>query len=174
MKGWIKTGSAPREYEHGISPDERLDGRRIAFLRCTAEKPSGFGAVMQMIAADHYRGKRIRFSGSLRLQDASGPEDWAGLWMRVDGPSHGQALAFDNMHTSKRELRGTTAWQRCDVVLDVPEEARAIGFDVLLTGAGEVRVSGFRLEEVGSDVPTTNAPPRGHPKEPQNLDLSED
>jgi hypothetical protein len=94
--------------------------------------------------------------------------------MRVDGPAGSDPLAFDNMQTGKREIRGTTNWRRYEVVLDVAEEARAIGFGVLLTGGGEVRVADLRFEEVGRDVPTTGAPPRAYPQQPQNLDLSED
>ena len=174
MKGWLKAGSQPRDYAHGIDADEKRNGQRVAFLRSKADKPSGFGTVMQMIAADRYRGKRVRFSAQLRTTGVDGGDDWAGLWMRIDGPVGGSPLAFDNMQTSKREVRGTTGWQRCAVVLDAPGEARAIGFGALLAGRGEVRVAGMRLEEVGSDVPTTGVPPRELPQEPQNLDLSED
>ena len=47
------------------------------------------------------RGKRIRLSGHARSKDVS---DWAGLWMRVDGPK-GEPLAFDNMQ--QRPIKGT-------------------------------------------------------------------
>ena len=174
MKGWIKTGSRAPDYEHGIAADERLDGMRVAYLRCTAEQPSGFGTMMQMIDADRYRGKRMRLSARLRTHGLDGPDDWAGLWMRVDGPPGGQPLAFDNMRSGKREIRGDTDWRRCEVVLEAPHGARAVAFGVLLSGGGEVRAADFRFEEVGQDVPTTGAPARELPKEPQNLDLSQD
>jgi RNA polymerase sigma factor (sigma-70 family) len=173
MKGWHKAGSQPGDYEYGIA-DEQLDGQRTAFLRSTAAEPTGFGTVMQMIAADRYCGKRIRFCAQLRTTAVDGLDDWAGLWMRVDGPDGRRSLAFDNMQTSKREVRGTTGWHRYEVVLDAPPESRAIGFGVLLSGRGDVRVGSLQLEEVGPDVSTTNAPPRELPQAPQNLDFSED
>ena len=159
-------GSHPREYEHGISQETRLGENRVAYLRCVAGKPSGFGTLMQMIGADEYRGNRVRFSGSVRAADVDG---WAGLWMRVDGPVHGSSLAFDNMQ--QRPIKGGTDWQRYQVVLDVAPEARAIAFGILLSGSGEVDVADFGFETVAADVPTTD---KQLPAQPQNLDLAED
>ena len=60
--------------------------------------------------------------------------DWAGLWMRVDGP-HGQPLAFDNVDAA--QLRERHDWTRCEVVLDVAEQAQEIAFGLLLAGSGQ-------------------------------------
>ena len=79
-------------------------------------------------------------------------------------------LAFDNM--AARPIRGTVDWQRYDVVLDVPAEAKAIALGVLLTGTGEVFVADFKLETVGLDVDTTEMDVP-LPERPQNLDFSE-
>ncbi|HEX2034742.1 MAG TPA: hypothetical protein VHS99_11200 [Chloroflexota bacterium] len=168
IKGWYLAGSHPWEYEHGLAEDESLDGKRVAFLRCGADEPGGFGTLMQMIAADEYREQRVRFSAVVKTL---GVEGWAGLWMRVDGPVRGVSLAFDNMQ--QRKIRGTSDWSRYEVVLDVAQEARAIGFGVLLERKGELRVVDFRFEPVSRDVPTTDIRPV-YPKRPQNLDLSEE
>lgn len=167
MKGWYLAGNHPEQYEHGIVPGETFNGKRVARLHCTSSEPDGFGTVMQMIAATEYRGRRVRFSGVLRPQQVDG---WAGLWMRVDGPIKGVPLAFDNMQG--RPLKDTTDWERHAVVLDVADQAEAIGFGVLLAGKGTVQVADFGFEVVSTDIPTTG--PQTYAPHPQNLDLSED
>jgi hypothetical protein len=54
-----------------------------------------------------------------------------------------------------RPIKGTTSWQRYDLVLDVPPDASGIFFGVLLAGSGKVWLNGVEFEVVGSDVPTT-------------------
>ena len=52
---------------------------------------------------------------------------WAGLWMRVDGKEK-TGIAFDNM--ANRSIKGTTDWKTYEVVLDVPDDAEEIFFEV--------------------------------------------
>ena len=170
MKGWYLSGSHPGDYEHGIAEDEKHEGHRVAYLRSHVEAASGFGTLMQMVAAEEFRGKRIRFSGALKAKDVEG---WAGLWMRVDGQERKNTLAFDNMQD--RPVTGTTEWGRHSVVLDVGEDAAAIGIGTLLSGRGEVRIADLRFEPVSTDVPTTgHEGGRGYPSQPQNLSFAAD
>jgi hypothetical protein len=81
-------------------------------------------------------------------------------------------LAFDNM--AGRPVAGTTDWDHYAVVLDVPDEARAIALGVLLVGEGQAWMSDFNVEIVGPEVKTTDAGMvAALPKRPQNLDFSE-
>jgi hypothetical protein len=48
------------------------------------------------------------------------------LWMRVDKRT--EVLAIDNMQ--RRAIKGTTGWQRYEVVLDVPKEATGVAFGI--------------------------------------------
>jgi RNA polymerase sigma factor (sigma-70 family) len=170
MKGWYMSGSHPGDYEHGIAEVEKHEGHRVAYLRSHVEAPSGFGTLMQMVAAEEFRGKRIRLSGELKAKDIEG---WAGLWMRVDGQERKTTLAFDNMQD--RAVTGTTEWNRHSVVLDVAEDAAAIGIGTLLSGRGEVRIADLRFEPVPTDVPTTgHEGGRGYPSRPQNLSFADD
>jgi hypothetical protein len=98
IPGWILAGSHPHDdYDHGIVDGGRPDGARIAFLRCKTDAPRGFGTLMQMVDAQHYRGQRIRFRGAVR---PDGVDQWAGLWMRVDEPA-GADSAFPNAQVSR-------------------------------------------------------------------------
>jgi hypothetical protein len=109
-----------------------------------------FGSWTQCIDPDHFRGKRVRYSGWLRTSGATG--EGAALWMRVDGPDN-RALAFDNM--DGRRARGTTAWTRYEVVLDVPHEATQLCFGWLLSGPGTGWADDLKFEFVDGAVPVT-------------------
>ena len=126
-----------------------------------------FGAFCQTIAAEDYRGKRIRFSATLKANDLT--DGWGGLWLRVDGPRLDETLAIDTMED--RPLVGTTGWQQHALVLDVAAAATTISFGAGLSGLGELLVSQLAFEEVGSEVPVTAGPHR--PRHPQNLDFSQ-
>jgi hypothetical protein len=152
--GWSVAGSHPSEYEMGLDRATRRSGAASAFLRGRTPTAGGFGTLMQEIDAADYRGRRVRLSG---FSKAAGVAGWAGLWMRVDGPQG--VLAFDNMQS--RPIKGTGAWKRCEVVLDVPSGATAIWFGLLLSGPGQVWFDDLQVEAVDGTVPVTaTASPR--------------
>jgi hypothetical protein len=163
VKGWMMAGSHPSDYEFGRIPGSVP----VVSIRSTATDPRGFGTMMQTIAADAYRGRRMRVSCELR---AIGIDDRVGLWMRVDGDRR-DPLAFDNMED--RPISGTTDAERVDVVLDVDPAATAIAFGVLLIGKGEAHISGFRFEEVPATVPLTGRAPHWLSDAPVNLTFTE-
>jgi len=163
---WHMTGSQAAEYEAGLLPGVTYDGDRIARLRLrpAVSQPSGFGALVQTIAAARYAGRRVSFSAMVRASEVT---DWAGLWLRVDGPNG--MLVLDNMHD--RALRGSTDWTRADIVLDVAEEAKVLLFGALVSRAGAIDLTRLRFEEADSAVPVTLPEPPPLPDEPQALDF---
>jgi hypothetical protein len=106
----------------------------------------------------------VRFSALLRAWEVT---DWAGLWLRVDGPSG--ILRLDNMQD--RPLRQTTDWTEASIVLDVAPQAMELHFGALLSGPGAVDLARPRFEEVGEDVPLTIG---RLPDEPQALDFGQE
>jgi hypothetical protein len=164
-QGWFIAGSKPADYEVGIDASAVYKGHASAVLKAKKPAVDGFGTLMQDFRADHYQGKRVRFSAFVKTEGVQG---WAGLWMRVDkGP---QQQAFDNMQD--RSIKGTTNWQRYDVVLDVPQDATGIFFGVLLGGSGTVWLNDAKFEAVGPDVPTTGMSATQKPNEPVNMDFA--
>jgi len=167
MKNWFMAGSDPRDYELGIDTNVTRNGKNSGYIKANVAEPRGFGTMMQMFKANDYLNKRMRFSAYVKSEEI---EAWAGLWMRIDG-QHG-SLGFDNMQN--RPIKGTTDWQKYEVVLDVPPESVNIAFGILLEGKGQAWLSGVQFEEVGVEVPTTS--PEGHeefPDKPRNLDFAE-
>ncbi len=114
MKSWFMAGSEPQDYELGIDTKVAYHGKNSGYLKAKVVEPKGFGTMMQMFKANDYLNKRMRFSAVVK---SGGIESWAGLWMRIDGPTQ-RPLGFDNMQNrpiSKRlgmtcqlrRLRGT-------------------------------------------------------------------
>ena len=113
----------------------------MAYLRSIAQPARSFGAFCQTIAAEDYRGKRIRFSAALKATNLIG--GWGGLWLRVDVPRLDETLAIDTMED--RPVVGTTGWQQHALVLDVAAAAATIAFGAGLSGTGELLVSKLAL-----------------------------
>ncbi len=160
---WSLAGSKPQAYEVGV--ETAGEKGSSAFLRSRVENTGGFGTLMQTFSAESYRGKRLRMTG---MAKATGVENWAGLWMRIDGADQNKTLGFDNMQS--RPIVGSTEWQEYNVVFDVPDDSAAIAFGILLVGSGEVLIDDIRFDEVGEDIAVTNSYER-LPIEPSNLDF---
>jgi len=152
MKGWFLAGRHPQDYEQGIDSTLTYHGKNSGYLKAKGAQPGGFGTIMQLFKADDYRNKRMRFSATVKSEGTD--EDWAGLWMRIDGREEGETLGFDNMQ--QRPIKGTTDWQKYEVVLDVPQESVSVAFGLLLAGQGQAWLSDVEFEEVSADMPTTS------------------
>jgi hypothetical protein len=164
--GWLLLGTRAGDYEVGLLPAAlNHEDASVVRLRLRADvlAPSpGFGALVQTIAATRYLGGKVRFSALARTEKVS---DWAGLWLRIDTSRVGHVL--DNMQD--RPLRGTTDWRPVEIVLDVPEQATALAYGVLLSGAGAVDITHLAFEQAENHTPVTKDALL--PEQPQNLDF---
>jgi hypothetical protein len=150
--GWFRAGSNSGAYEMVVDAAAAHDGHASARIRRPGADTAGFGTLMQTVAADRFRGHRVRFAADVRAQDVVGS---AAIWMRADAAC-GRVVAFQN--TEATGARGTLDWRRHAITFDVPPSAVALSFGALLSGSGTAWVSGLRLEVVGDSVPVTAAP----------------
>ena len=165
-KGWIVAGSAPGDYEFGTDVGKSTDGTNSAFIKSKPEaKASGFGTLMQMFAADDYRGGRWKLTARMRTEDAAKAQ----LWMRIDGPNK-KMNAFDNM--DDRPVTGDSEWKRYEIVLDVAPDSIAVAFGFFLAGGGQVWADDFKLERVTTAVAVTGKAAQ-QAKAPTNLSFDE-
>jgi hypothetical protein len=165
-KGWFPAGSNPSEYEMGIDNTTFENGHACAYIKSKSPKENEFGTLMQSIEAKNYLGKRIQLSGYIKSQDVKG---WSGMWMRIDGENN-QQLGFDNM--VNRAIKGTTGWNKYEIVLDIPSTSKVINYGVLLDGKGKVWFDNFQLKEVGKNIPVTNLKKENKlPSQPINLNF---
>jgi hypothetical protein len=146
--GWMLGGAG---YQAGLDREIRHGGAASAFLRSGTGSEAAFGTLMQAVGVGDYGGRRVRLSGFCRAGAVTG---WAGLWLRVDGPSG--PLAMDNMQS--RPIKGTSAWTEHAVVLDVPAQATGLAFGVLLAGQGQIWIDDLQLEVVDETVAVTGGP----------------
>ena len=172
-RGW-GGGDKIKGYVLETDPHEKLDGFPVLAIRSTPETPAdGHAAIGTSFLAERYRGKRVRFSAFVK---SAGLERWGGLYLAVKRELQASGaegyLRYDNM--MDRQIQGTTAWTRYDVVLDVPVEAEYFSLGFHLFQKGTLWMSRPTFETVGLDVPVTRATgsiPVDLPKEPQ-LDLA--
>ena len=168
--GWHKNGSNNSAYDVGVDEHESWGGMPSAYVKSISPSAAdAFGGMMQTTSAEAYHDKRVKLTGWVKTEDASGGGH---LWLRIDGQKPGEMLGFDNMNS--RAPKGTTDWQEFSTVLDVPKEASTINYGFFVKGTGKVWVNGLTIQPVGSDVPTTNMDlsPRNLPKTPVNLGFS--
>jgi hypothetical protein len=163
-EGWLLAGSNPGNYETGLDPQASYHGFPSAYLKAKQSAIEGFGTLMQEFSAERYAGKRVRLTASVKAEEVA---EWAGLWMRVDKGS--AAVSFDNM--KDRPIKGTATWQNYEVILDVPQDATAIAFGILLNKSGSVWLNSVKFESVGLDVPATGNAPARLPEGPTNLNF---
>lgn len=169
-KGWLQAGMNPDDYEMAVDPKGGRSGGPCAYIKAKTPDARTFGTLMQTFDAGEYKGKRLRLSGWVK---SAAIAKWAGLWMRIDGPTEGTApamLGFDNMQ--RRPIKGTTDWKRYEVVLDVPQKATTVNFGILLEGAGQAWLDGVSFDVVAADVPVTDIR-QNTPKKPVNLDFEQ-
>lgn len=150
LDGWFKAGSKPDAYEIGLS-DEKYNEKPVYYIKSIETVSGKFGTIMTNILPDKYSGKRVRLSGYIKTKDS---DNYAGMWMRVDGNDPNKSLAFDNMYN--RPIKGTNDWQKYEIVLDVDTSSVNIAYGVLINGSGQVWLSELSFEVVGTDVPVTN------------------
>lgn len=167
MEGWFLSGTNSEHYEMRREFENVLKGNVSGQLRSIGqEAKEGFGTVMQQFQAKEWLGKRVKLSCFIQTKDV---QSSAGLWMRIDGKD-GDTLQFDNMQN--RPITGTTGWNHYSVVLDVPENAGAIYFGVLLQGVGEVWMDEFTFAQADEKTVSTNMMmPENMPSKPVNLNF---
>ncbi|ATC62687.1 hypothetical protein CMV30_01165 [Nibricoccus aquaticus] len=151
--GWYTNGDAKSSFAVGLDPTQPHVKPVSAYIKSIEPVVNGFGGMMQSFSAENYRGKRVRFSAWVKSADVN---ETANVWMRIDGPGKAEdrTLQFDNM--KDRAVRGTTAWEKHSVVLDVPLEAEGIFMGFFISGTGHAWFNDVQFEVVGADVASTN------------------
>ncbi len=85
--------------------------------------------------------------------------------LRVRPKNGDESLAIDNMQ--RRPIKGTNAWTKAEIVLDVPANASDIMFGGWVGLKGKIWLDDLLVEIVDATVPTTDVSP--WPDAPQNL-----
>lgn len=165
--GWSLGGVNLAAYSGGIAPGETHMGRPVFRLSNTTRE-NGFATLSQVLVADAYRGKRLRFAGWLRAEDVDGV---ATIFMGSSDQNR-QYLTFNNLEhlASEGALHGSLGWSHRAIVMSIPEDAATVNIGITLARGGEAWFSGLGLNIVGPEVPVTPSEERDSPA---NLDFTE-
>jgi hypothetical protein len=132
---WVMLG--PRTTHKSGVVASGLQGRSSAFLRSTVADSSVLATLRQTIKADDYRGKRLRFSGDVKVEQV---EQQAGLYIRTNRQ--------DERLRPENAIQGTRDWRRYEAIVPVAEDAPFIRFGVVLYGTGQIWLANARLEVI--------------------------
>jgi serine/threonine-protein kinase len=139
--GWFNSygfvSNVSTEYQFHVIPRPDASDGACLLMRHRKATSNEFGSLMQRCPASHLRETRIRFEGQL----ATEVEDWAGLWLRVDGDNG--MLFFDNM--SDRPVRSVTGWSRYSIETILPPATVWLNYGILMVGRGTLWADNFRL-----------------------------
>lgn len=141
---WHFNSTTP-QYESGV--DTKIhQGISSAFLLSTVAETEAFAVLRQTLNAHGYRGKRLRFSGDIKVKQV---EQQAGLWEEVvvqSLPHHrGMRLKPENV------VQGTHEWMRYEQTIFIPEDAYFVRFGLVLYGTGQIWLANARLEVIEQD-----------------------
>jgi hypothetical protein len=92
---------------------------------------------MQAIDATPFRGRRVRFRASVRVESAR-----AQLWMRVDRAANNPGF-FDNM--MDRPIN-SAQWREYEIIGDVDEDATVLNIGMILPGKAKPGWTRSRLK----------------------------
>jgi len=143
---WSMTGSTPYAYDLQASGHPADPAGAAVTLRSALRIPTGYGAATFAIPAAPYHGGYVRLRGELTT---AGAADGASFWIRADGDR--VTLWLDD--GSHQRIHGTTGWTAQELVIPVPDDARTLWVGVLLTGLGETRARGLRVEAIRPEAP---------------------
>jgi len=143
--------STTTNYEAQLTAEQPKSGKYAAVLHSKegASSGSSFGNLMQAIDATPFRGRRVRFRASVRVESGR-----AQLWMRVDRAANKPGF-FDNM--SDRPIT-SAQWREYEIIGDVDEDATVLNIGMILPGKGKAWLDAVSVEDLGKLVVRSEAP----------------
>lgn len=134
------------------SGNRSYQGKRSGMLARRANGPYGgaAGRLGQRIAADPYRGKRVRLRAAVRTE-VTGPGDEAYLWLRVLTKAYAfppSIVFFDDM--SDRPITHSE-WREYEIEGEVPADAEVIDYGLALVGEGRAWIDAVTIDGVDEE-----------------------
>lgn len=148
---WSFKQTEEGSYEMGSDKNPEFSNQNVFTIKSVKNKIKGFGNILKTITSDLYLDKTVKMTVYVKSTNV---KSWAGLWMRVDY-YNAKVLAFDNMQN--RAIKGTTDWEKYEVVLFVPKEATSISYGVLLDGTGQIWFKDVTVVAVDDNIAETGS-----------------
>ncbi|WKN33529.1 hypothetical protein PZB74_09320 [Porifericola rhodea] len=135
---WYKNGDKAYAYDFIT---QNIKKKQVLHLRSNQESVKGWGTIMKNISSKPFKGKKIKFTASVKTEDIKG---WVGLWMRVADTKTNEIYAYENMVS--HAIKNTQDWRDYSIVLDVAPESDIVSYGVLLNEAGKVWMKDTKVE----------------------------
>ena len=137
-EAWSCTMHAdPDSFRFALDRSAPAEGAQSLCIERVTHEP--WAVASQSVPAEAWRGRRLRFSVTLRGERLDGPG--GGPWIVVNG-------AMGMLVHEQRVTRLGPAWERQTVEFDVPAQAQALEVGATLEGGGRLCVDDARLEPV--------------------------
>jgi len=140
-------------YGAELTAEQPKSGKYAALLQSkeSAAPGSSFGNLMQAIDATPFRGRRVRFRASVRVEGQAGR---AQLWLRVDRGENKIGF-FDNM--GNRPIT-SAQWHEYEIVGDVEDDAEVLNIGMILIGKGKAWLDAVSIEDLGKTIVRSDPP----------------
>lgn len=140
---WSFATTNPKIYRTGYDKVANSQTPRSVVIRSLNSSAEGFAGLSQKCDATPYRGQRVRIS----------------VWIKTDGVN-GAAQFFFSVEDQAGArvarggdgVEGSRYWREYAAVVDVPEEAAALFYDMALSGAGKAWFNDLQIHVVPSSV----------------------
>lgn len=146
--GWIQPdGIARVEWNVEISREDAVDGVQAL----TIERDSGpvygetSGGLRQKVDATPYRGSRVTFRASVRIEDADPAASKGYLWLQVTRPAEPWSVPVLSEYMDDRPITAGD-WREYEITADVPDEADVIWIGIAFVGPGRAWVDDVAIE----------------------------
>jgi len=136
--GWMIR--APAGYRVVVVDSGAFQGRQAVLLQ-GSEDARATANIIQRLDVAAVRGQRVRYRAFARAELAS-PSAWSGLWLRVDRPDMQPAF----LDTARDRSLNSSGWRMHEIVGDVAEDATAVVYGAVLSGAGRMWVDSVTIE----------------------------
>lgn len=128
-------GYKPSYWQHeGVSKDMSFQGQPYNSVRVNRDskisQSSDFGNLFLSIDPEKYRGKKIKYTGWVKLKEDS--KGTGHLWVRVDKDDKTMGF-FENMGSNPIK---TSTWQQYEIIGDVDDTASGLYIGSFLLGKG--------------------------------------
>ncbi|MCP5046041.1 MAG: hypothetical protein GY940_02645 [bacterium] len=170
-EGWTMAGEG---FEIQLDKTDAAGGKQSLRFQCAGEPSRVFPSFASCrLPVERFRGKRVRYSASLKTRDA---ESRFFIWLRADkgiDPLEARDMSEETGDIFSNEglkgPKGTTEWKRFTIEMDVPKETTDLYLGASLAGKGTAWLDEAAIEILpgqGKEIVTiagTVTDPKGTP-----------
>jgi len=152
LSDWIHTGKNITDY-YGCLDENMGFPAPSAYITNKIATPKGFTTLLQSGWLEEFRGKQVKLTMDVKANNIA---NYVGLFIRADGDSTDQDLAFINSAMADNLITESFDWKEHSLTINVPNETVTLVYGLYMDGAGEIWMDNVQLAVVGeAQLPVT-------------------